>query len=226
MKKNQINSQESRDVQSDIVRKIVNSNPKVNSNVGTNIVSIVSNRYTKRKNKLGNIIVLSFIIGVIIVLIGFISLESKKGIIDDSQVDKTIFEEAYETIGFKEDSILKKLSCTKKISNDNSGIEEQETLIYYFSEENAEIFIYHTNIILSDEYMDYYDKMYNEYETSLKNDYDYDNVDTNITRRNNEMLVTVITYAKKSGTKKLGIQPFLNYEDAKTSTANKGYICE
>ena len=40
------------------------------------------------------------------------------------------------------------------------------------------------------------------------------------------MLVTIITYAKKEGPRKLGIQPFLNYEDAKMSTTNNGYICE
>lgn len=226
MKKSKINSQESRNVQSDIVKKIVNPNSKVNANVGTNIVSISSDNHTKRKNKVGSIIILAFIIIVIIVLAILIFLESKKDLIDDTIIDKTIFEEAYENMGFEENSSLKKLSCTKKISHDNSGIQEQETLIYYFSEEDVEISIYHTNINLSDEYMDYYDKMYNEYVTSLKKDYNYDNVDTDITRRNNEMLVTIITYAKKEGPRKLGIQPFLNYEDAKMSTTNNGYICE
>ena len=226
MKKNQINSQESRNVQSDIVKKIVNSNSKVNANVGTNVVSIADNHNIKSKNNIGNIIILSSIIAIIVILMVLIFSENKKDITDDTVRDKTIFEEAYESIGFEEDLSMKKLSCTRKIPHDNSEIQEQETLIYYFSEDDIEISVYHTNISLSDEYMDYYDKIYNEYVTSLKNDYNYENVDTNIIRRNNQMLVTIITYAKKGENKKLGIQPYLNYEDAKMSTMSNGYICD
>ncbi len=227
MSKKDINSKYGHNVPSNIVRTITDSSDQDNFNIGTNVVSVAKN-HSKGGNKVGSIIILLFIIITIVSLIILICLDCKK---DESSnlstnTNKTIYEEAYENMNFREDPSLKKLSCSKKIPNDNVAIQEQETLVYYFFEENIEISIYHTDISLSNEYNDYFDKIYNEHEKSLKTDYDYDNVDTNITRRDNEMLITVITYAKRDGKKKLGIKPFLSYDDAKVAAINDGYICE
>lgn len=227
MSKNKSNCKQGDNVYSDRVGSITEPNVKVNADMGMNGISMVKH-HIKGSNKFGGIIMILLIVIFIIVLTLLIFYDSKKDttIISSNDTDKTIFEEAYENLKFEEDASLTKLSCSKRIPKENAGIEERETLIYYFSKENTEISIYHIDIVLSDEYMDYYDKIYNEYDKLLKNDYNYDNVDTNITRWDNEILVTVITYAKKNGNKLIGIKPFLSYEDAKVTTINDGYICE
>ncbi|MCM1053869.1 MAG: hypothetical protein NC483_07855 [Ruminococcus sp.] len=227
MKKKKSNSKQGHNVHSDIVQEITELNSQVNTTVGRNVVNMVK-PYTKSSNKLGSVIIISFIIVLIAILIVLIFVDSKKIVAQSPNNDpeKTILEKSYESLKFKEDTTMKKLTCSKKIPNDNAGIQEHETLIYYFAEDKVEIYIYHTDIVLTDEYIEYYDKIYNEYEKTLKNEYNYDNVDTDITRFDNEMLVTVITYKNKDGNKKLGIKPFLSYNDAKIATINDGYICE
>lgn len=221
MKKNMTHN-----VKSDIIENLVqNGNiDQVGARQTTNATSkFFRNLNNQGDNKVMIIAFLAIILVIVILIFAIVKSNSNK---KDTKENKSLYDIAYETMGFKENSKLKKLYCSKKTTNEEDEVQEEEIRIYYFDGDEVDTVIYHNDINLSDDYMDYYDTMYDEYDKSLANDYKYDNVDTNITKGENRLLITVIAYNKREGEKKLGVPKFVNYEDAKKTTIDSGYNCK
>ena len=54
----------------------------------------------------------------------------------------------------------------------------------------------------------------------------YDTYKNLLTDRERELLITVIVDNKSTSENKLGTPAFINYEDAKKSLIDNGYVCE
>ncbi len=220
---------EEKEINSPIVSSLVGS--EVTSKIGAKESIGLKSKYynifnNRGKNK--NVIIVSTLLIVVIivfvVLFLFFKLNNKHKVKTDDTL--SIYEKAYASLNFKENTDLTKLSCSKDIlMNTNSQVKEEDSIIYYFDNEKVDTIIYHNYITISDDYMDYYNTMYNEYDKSLKADFHYDNVGTNVIKDGNSMLVTVIIYSSKEGANKLNVPNFTGYENAKKEALDGGYQC-
>lgn len=168
----------------------------------------------------------NFIIIIIIVIAlisGIIFLFSLKNKPKEKNKDN-IYERAYSDLGFKEDESLKKLYCVLDVSN-GTEVKNKKTIIYYFNNNELVTHIIHNDVILSDEYMDYYDEMYDAHLKSLEKDYNYKNVRVNIEKDDNEILDTIII-TKSSGEKMLNMPDLDGLEEAKKLANSRGYSCK
>jgi len=171
----------------------------------------------KEKNKLIIIIVIAILLicGVIL----YIIKNNKKEYVKDD-----IYERAYDNIGFKEDTSLSKVHCYKNISN-GSEVEDKKTIIYYYNKSNLVTYIIHNEITLSDEYMDYYDEMYNAHKESLEKNYNYRNVRINIEKDKNKILDTVIV-TKSTVENMYSMPKIYSVNDAKKIANSNGFTCK
>lgn len=228
MKKNSP-EKKSKAVESSLVSQIVNTNMQPNNVGGVNSTKI-ENKYgeffTMDDNKkvvIGSVVAIILIVLVILIifLMGFFKKDKEQ-----EPGSKTLYEEAYEQLSFEENTKLKKLTCKKTTTEESMEVNEEETRIYYFDHDEVDAMIFHNDIVLSENYIDYYETMVKEYQKSLKEDYQYDNVKTNIIEKDNEMLITIIADNKKETENKLGAPNFVNYEDAKMTMIDSGYTCK
>ncbi len=229
MSRTKTNIKKYKDVKSNIVSSIIKENSE-NYNVGavekSNITSKVMNFTPKNKNDQKVVTIACVVIGVVIVFLAVsLIIRGRKNEKPNTETE-SLYDIAYKEMKFKEQDNLKKLTCSKTTTEEGTEIKEEEKNIYYFDGNEIDTIIYHTDITVSDAYMDYYDDMYNAYSKSLETDYKYDNVDTNLTKGKNRLLVTIITYNKREGQNKLGTPSFVNYEDARKSSVDNGYSCD
>ena len=212
---------------SNIVGNILtdNNNQQVGAANGGNYANKVLINNGKNNKKV--IWIAAGLVLLILVVVEIILIVTKKD--DDSSKtikDETLYDIAYNTMNFKEDKDLTKVDCLRKNKNSGDNVIEEDRRIVYFKGNNIETVIDHRDIKLSGDYESYFDTMYKEYEDSLKNDYKYDNVDTNITKGENELLTTIIIYNKGNGEKKLGFPEYVSVEDAKKTMIDGGYSCK
>lgn len=225
MKYNDTHSKENKNISSSIVSNLIND-----TNVGAKVTTGITNKYSKKigttKDNRKVIICASVAILLVIIILVVVLLLGRKGPKSKDKESTSIFDIAYDTMGFKEDKSLKKLYCSKEVSSeDNKEVIDNDIQIYYFKGDDIQTVIYHNDISLTDNYMDYYDTMYKEYDKSLEQNYNYDNVDTNLTKGTNRMLVTIIIYGDRTGDNVLGLPNFVNYDDAKKASIDDGYTC-
>lgn len=185
---------------------------------------LLSKREATKKDK--NILLIATIICILIALIIVIIVIPKDKKKKETPKKESIYELTYRDMKFEENKSLKKLECHKSVASENSDLKQEEIKIYYFDEDVIDTYIYHIDIKVTDNYMDYYEAMYKTYDESLKKDYSFDNVDTNLTKGNNELLITVINYNKREVENKLNPEAFINYSDAEKSITDSGYVCK
>lgn len=220
-----------------------NSNQKVVSSIVSNIVQANAEdevgayktvgtkskfyNQLKRDKKKKIIFIISALIIVVVIVLLAVFLANKKG--KNSEIsntaDDTLYDKAYKELKFTEDKNLKKLTCSRDIT-ETKEVTEKDSRIFYFDDSDIKTVIYHTDVNLSDNYMDYYDTMYNEHKKSLDEDYNYPNVDTNIMKDTNRMLITIIIHNDEPGEDKLGVPVYANYDDARKTLVESGYICK
>lgn len=226
MKNKKINAFISKLAKSELVSKItggsLNSQTAATESNGMNSIFNFNKKTTKDKIVLALGVVMILI--VVAVLVYFLFFNKKKE--EVSNDNKTLYDIAYETMGFKENTKLQKLYCSKKSSESGEQVNGVETVIYYFNDDEVETSIQHLDIKIKDEYMDYFDSMYKSYDESLTNDYKYDNVDTNLTKGDKELLTTVIIYNSKKVENKLSVANVTNYDDAKKTYVDAGFSCK
>ncbi len=220
MNKNGMNV--NKDIESDVVKSLIDVNAI--NNVGTTSSNSMFNKYLNKIKCNKKVLIGGIILIVIVIIIGFLLLNNKKKVEEEKKL--TIYEEAYKNMEFNENKDLKKLKCSKKTTGEDLEIQEEETKVYYFNGNEIDTYILHNYVSLSEEYEDYFSTMYNEYKKSITNDYKYDNVKTGLTDRERELLITVIVDNKSTSENKLGTPAFINYEDAKKSLIDNGYVCE
>ncbi len=227
-KKRGTNSKYSKKIYSDMVSKVLGVLNLSNIlNAKETIFArnkLLTKKEATKKDKL--ILLGAILLCVLVVIIIVIIVMPKKKKEEKIEEKESIYELTYKDMNFKENKSLRKLECHKSVISENSDLKQEEIKIYYFDEDEIDTYIYHIDIKVTDDYMDYYDAMYKTYDESLKNDYAFDNVDTNLTKGDNELLITVINYNKKEGLKKLSPEAFVNYEDAEKSITDSGYICK
>lgn len=228
MKKRGTNSKTSRSVYSDTVNKIMgifNLSNILNAKETMFAKNkLLSKKEATKKDKMIMLGAIGICLILVIVIIIVVIPKNKK--VAPEEKKKTIYELTYKDMKFEENKSLRKLECHKNVINENSDLSQEEIKIYYFNEDVIDTYIYHIDIKVTDEYMDYYDAMYKTYDESLKRDYSYDNVDTNLTKGDKELLITVINYNSREGENKLSPEAFINYEDAEKSITDSGYICK
>ena len=144
---------------------------------------------------------------------------------DEKKISSDLYKEAYNNLTFKEDNKLDKLYCSKDLTENTQEIKSKEVIIYYFDNNEMKTYIYHKEISLSDEYMDYFDETIKQHKNSLSNDYPYPNVKSNIVSNGNKILVTVITN-KSDDNNAAGLPIYINYEAAKQSLEDNNYECK
>lgn len=180
------------------------------------------------KNKKNTKIIYIIVLILVVVLVGVVYFIFTKKTEKDNNVpvENTIFTSAYKKLDFKEDKKLKRLYCSKTNTNEQSQVNDTEYSILYFDDNNEiQTYLFHDYIKLTDEYMNFYDEMYDNYKESLDNDYKYSNVVTDITKGEKEILVTVLT--KKSDDKNtLGLPNYVSYEAAKQEKISEGFTCD
>ena len=193
---------------------IITSNP-------TSLLLKIQKHKINDKKKNTAIAVLSIMIIIMIVLI--ILKYRKPKLSNKNKLD--IYEEAYDNLKFKENSNLEKLYCTKNLTIDKNEVDAKEVLIYYFDKGGLETFIFHREIDISDNYMDYYDEMVSQYKKELSNDYSYPNVKSNIVSRKNKILITILT-EKSDSAKALELPKYFAKDAAKNSLNSAQYDCK
>ncbi len=213
---------EKKNVESNIVGNIMDAN--ANMHVGaTN--GIANNKilqdFFKDRKKTKAIVVLLVIFFVLLAIFIMIRIMRKQ----DNSTKPTIYDIAYANLKFIENPKLKKLSCHKNNVKAENEVKSEDVVIYYFDNDDIDTVIYHTDITLSENYMDYFETMYTEYDKMLDNEYHFDNVKSSLTTDHNRLLVTIIVSNKKDVENKLGALTFTNYDDAKKTNLAAGYNC-
>lgn len=183
---------------------------------------MIENYQNESKESKVKLILIFLLILVIIVIVFVLFFKKEKQ--EEEPKNQTIFERAYSNLNFKESSSLTKVYCSTNVSN-GSEVTDEKILIYYFDNNELTTYISHDDIKLSNNYMDYYDEMYDKYLESLRNDDKYKNVKKSIEKGENEILITIITTKSNSNTA-ISLPSFVSPTEAKQKAIADGYTCK
>lgn len=215
-----------KEVKSNIVSKLVNNNVGVNSKISyaqSKFSLLHPQKNNDKKIILSGIILITLIIIISIVLF-FLSNNDK--LEKDKKKDKSLYEETYDNLKFKEDNSLNKLYCTKNVVSEKNNMSTKKIEIYYFKNDQLVTSIFHTYIVLEDKYMDYYNSIIDSYSKSLEDDYNYSNVKTDLLSKDNTLLVTILVDNVLNNENIYKISNFDGYNEAKKALIDSGFACK
>ena len=210
-------------VKSNIVNELITNNAGVNAKISSATGKLnISNQ--KDSNNNNNKIIISgiiLILFVIIISVILFVLYNKKE--EKYEKSKTIYEESYENINFKENKDLKKIYCKKDNIIDKNNTKAERIEIYYFNDEKLVTTIFHTNITSNGN-----DKtaIIDFYSDILEEDYNYKNVKTDLISNDENILVTVFIDNTSTAENLYKITNFDGYNNAKKTLTDSGFSCK